>query len=185
MKRMLLLVTVLMLSVIPAAFADTAPSKDEQNLNKEVARLERTAATPEGEKAVIKRIAADFKVPEDAVRSLRGSGLGYGDIVIVYTLARVMPGGSIGENVQKVVADRQGPPVRSWADVAKQARTKLGKAVTQLKKISNESHREMKQDHAKSATPPQKTPETPPEPAPGTKKFEGEGKSMTRGGAAQ
>lgn len=185
MKRMLLLFTALMLAAVPAAFADTAPSKDEKNLNKEVARLERTTATPDGEKAVIKRIATDFKVPEDAIRSLRGADLGYGDIVIVYTLASTLPGGITEGNVQKVVADRQGPPVRSWGEVAKLARTKLGKAVTQLKKISNESHRELKQDHAKSATPPKKADETPPAPAPGAKKFEGEGKSMTRGGAAQ
>jgi len=185
MKQMLLLFSALMLSVVPAAFAGTAPSKDEKNLNKEVARLERTAASPEGEKAVIKRIAADFKVPEDAVRSLRASSLGYGDIVIVYTLARTLPGGITEGNVRKVVADRQGPPVRSWSEVAKLARTKLGKAVTQLKKISNESHREMKQDHAKSAAPPKKADETPPLPAPAARKFEGEGKSMDRGGAAQ
>jgi hypothetical protein len=185
MKRMFPLFTALLLAVIPAAFAGTAPSKDEKNLNKEVARLERTAATPEGEKAVIKRIAADFKVTEDAVRSLRGSGLGYGEIVVVYTLARTLPGGITEGSVQKVIADRQGPPVRSWGEVAKLARTKLGKAVTQLKKISNESHREMKQEHAKAAAAPKMTPETPASPAPDAKTFEGEGKPMSRGGAAQ
>ena len=39
MKRMLPLFTALLLTVIPAAFAADAPSKDEKNLNKEVARL--------------------------------------------------------------------------------------------------------------------------------------------------
>lgn len=185
MKRMFLFFAALLLTAAPGAFAETAPSKDEKNLIKEAARLEKTAASPKGEKAVQKRITADFKVTADAVQGLRTSGLGYGDIVIVYSLARGLPGGVNDGNVQKVLALRQGPPVLGWDGVAKQAGTKLGKAVTQLKKVTNEAHREIKQDQA-TTSPAAKRPAAPPSPqAPAPKKFEGEGRIIERGPAAQ
>lgn len=185
MKRMVLGCAALVLAAtLPAAFAADARSKDEKNLDKEIARLERTASAPEGERAVVRRIAADFRIAEDAVRTLRGAGLGYGEIVIVYTLARALPGGITEANVGQVRALREGPPVRGWDAVAKGAGAKLGKVVSQLKKITNESHREMKQGQAKAAAP-KKTAEPAEAQPPATKRFEGEGKLLERGPAAQ
>jgi hypothetical protein len=189
MKHAALLLAFGCLLVAPlAANAGAVFSKDESNLNREAARLIRTAATPQGEKAVTGRIVKDFGVDESRVQTLRSSGLGYGEIAIAISLAQKQPGGITDANVQKVLGLRQGPPELGWGEVAKALGMKLGATVSQLKKLNNESHRDMKNDHdVQEKTPKQEetvpaAPETVQRPR---KEFTGEGKDMTRGGAAK
>jgi hypothetical protein len=86
-------------------------SKDEKNLEREAKRLDDTASRPDGENAVVKKIASEFKVNDAQVQTLRNSRLGYGEISIVLSLAQTMPGGITEANIQKVLAIRRGPPV--------------------------------------------------------------------------
>ena len=147
-RRPLLAIVVFVLALLTATAAPAATSKDEKNLDKETARLERTAATAEGEKAVIKRINSDFKVDAARVAALRSRNLGYGEIVTACSLARSLAGGCTEPNLEKVLSLRQGPPRRGWSEVARQLDVKLGPTVSQVKKLNDESHREIKKDHA-------------------------------------
>ena len=92
-------------------------SKAEKNLERESRRLNDTAAKPDGEKAVLKEIETEFKVSNARVQALRERKLGYGEIAIVLSLTKNMPGGVTEENLQKVLSMRQGPPVAGWSRV--------------------------------------------------------------------
>ena len=166
-------------------------SKAEKNLERESRRLNDTAAKPDGEKAVLKEIETEFKVSNARVQALREQKLGYGEIAIVLSLTKNMPGGVTEENLQKVLSMRQGPPVAGWSQVAQQLGAKLGATVSQIKKMNNDSNREIKKDHARSGTAGKKAQQEQPQEKPQEMKdreppstFQGEGKPMQRGSGA-
>lgn len=182
-------VVVLVLGIallVSAGTESVAASKQEQILQRETARLDRTAATPQGEKAVAARLSRTFPVTVERLAALRERGLGYGEITVALSCARSMPGGVTAENVEQVLALRQGPPSLGWGMVAQKLGVKLGACVSQVKKVNNESHREMKKDRtppaAKDTSESEAVPTAPQEQH---RKFTGEGKPMTRGPAAQ
>jgi hypothetical protein len=183
-SRVLGILCVLSLLTAGAAWADV--SKDEKNLAREAKRLNDTAAKPDGEKAVVKRIVADLKATEPQVRALRDSKLGYGEIAVVLSLAQAIPGGTTDANIQKVLALHQGPPALGWGEVAKQLGTKLGKTVSQVRKTANNANREIKNDHAraekaaKQAMPEQQTAPQ----APAKQNYQGDGRLLRHGGSA-
>jgi len=160
--------------------------KDERNLEREVKRLNDTAAKPDGEKAVVKQLAVEFKTTESQVQALHGRKLGYGEVAVVLSLAQILPGGAADANTQKVLTLRQGPPVMGWGQVAQQLGTKLGKTVSQVRKAANNANREIKKDHAqadkaaKQAPPEQQpAPQKPPKPH-----YQGDGRLLRQGGQA-
>lgn len=168
-----------------AASADVP--KDERNLEREIRRLNDAAAKPDGEKAVIKRLTAEYKTTDAQVQTLRRRTLGYGEIAVVLSLAQALPDGATDANVQKVLGLRQGPPVAGWGQVAKQLNTKLGRTVSQVRRTANNTNREIKDDHARAGKAPKVgTQEQPEKKAPeAPRPFTGEGKSMDRGGSAR
>ena len=161
-----------------------APSKDETNLMREAAGLDKTASSPAGEAAVVKRIAGDFGVDRTRVAALRGRGLGYGEIAVVLSLAQKLPGGVTDATVEKVAELRQGPPVAGWGEIAKRLGVKLGAAVTRVKKVNNEAHREMKTEEQDVQVKQRKQAGPVPTPSGRRMTFPGEGKDMSRGKAA-
>ena len=188
MKRTLLMLIVGIIAALAGTGTAWAElSKAEKNLEREAKRLNDTAAKSDGEKAVLKRIEREFKVSDAQVQALRDRKLGYGEIAIVLSLAQKMPGGVAEVNVQKVLSLRQGPPAAGWGQVARQLGTKLGATVSQVKKMNNDSNREIKKDHARAGTAGKKTQQEPPqekkEPEP-PRDFKGEGRPMNRGGGA-
>jgi len=189
MKHAVLFLAVGLLLLAPQAEnAEAVPSKDESNLNREAARLVRTAASPQGESAVARSIVKGLGVDEERVQVLRKNGLGYGEIAIAISLAQKLPGGTTDANIQKVLGLRQGPPESGWGEVAKTIGAKLAVTVSQLKKLNNESRREMKNEHeAPQSLPAQaeQAPAAPGSPAQPRRAFSGEGKDMTRGSAAK
>ncbi len=186
MNRSAVLGALVVLSILlVAGRSEAAPSKDESNLTRETARLDRTASTPSGEAAVIKRMRSDFGVDGDRIAALRAKGMGFGEVAIVLSLAQKVQGGITEGNIERVTALRNGPPARGWGEVAKQLGVRLGAAVSQVRKVQNEARREMKTDH--EAGQPQ-TGTEPPAPTAEPKKartYSGEGKDMTRGSAAK
>jgi hypothetical protein len=160
------------------------PSKEEKNLDREIARLDRTASTADGERAVIKRIESDFKVSAAQVGSLRDRNLGYGEIIVVYSLARTMSGGITDATVEQVLVVRQGPPVKGWGQVAAQLNKKLGRSVSQVKKVNNEAHRFLKQATAKPSSGPKEPSEAVPPRKEQRREYPGEGKPLPQGRAA-
>jgi hypothetical protein len=192
MKRSQLILIVGIIAALAGtgtAWADL--SKAEKNLERESKRLNDTAAKPDGEKAVVKRLGAELKVTEQQVQALRDRKLGYGEIAIVLSLAQTMPGGATDANALKVLSMRQGPPVAGWDDVARQLGTKLGRIVSQVRKVTNNANREIKNDHARAGKADKKAQQEQPQEKPQEKKdpetpstFKGEGRPMNRGGGA-
>lgn len=180
---------VLSLLSVGAAAADV--SKDERNLEREAKRLNDTAAKPDGEKAVVKRLTAEFTATDQQVQDLRGRNLGYGEAAIVLSLAQALPGGVTDANVQKVLALRQGPPVMGWGQVARQLGTKLGKTVSQVRKAANNANREIKKDHAQMGKAEKAAQQQPPQEqqerkdAPKQETFKGDGHLLRQGSKAQ
>lgn len=188
MKRSLLILIVGILSVlVGTGMAGADISKAEKNLERESKRLNDTAAKPDGEKAVITRIKAEFKVDDAQIQSLRDRKLGYGEMAIIFSLSQKMTGGVSEVNMQKVLSMRQGPPVAGWGQVAQQLGTKLGVTVSQVKRMNNDANREIKKDHARAGKAvtkaQQEQPQEKKEPEPPTT-FKGEGRPMNRGGGA-
>jgi hypothetical protein len=172
LTAVLFLLALLHMAAAPAV----AGSKDEKNLEKEIAGLSRTALEPKGEPAVMMRITSDFKVAPERVRSLRDRGLSYGEVAVVLSFVQMMPGGITDQNIDRLLALRQGPPAVSWGAAAERLGLKVGKTVSQVKKINNETHRLMKQSEAPpAASPPGEREEPRRGPA---KQYPGEGKSL-------
>jgi len=191
MKRVYLVFIVAIIAALAASGTAWAElSKAEKNLERESKRLNDTAAKPDGEQAVLKRIRAEFKIEDAQIQVLRDRMLGYGEIASALSLAQKMPGGATEANVQKVLSMRLGPPVVGWGQVAHQLGTKLGATVSEVKKMNNDANREIKKDHAHAGKASKsvekehqgkpeerKEPETP-------SSFKGEGRSMNRGSGA-
>ncbi len=174
MRLTALLILVLL---FPASMAVSAPSKHGQNLEREAARLDRTAASQTGEQAVVARLNRDFPAAGSRITDLRSRGLGYGEIAILLACAKTLPGGATPENIDQVAMLRQGPPVLGWDAIGKRLGIKLGMCVSQVKKVNDESRREMKKNR------PSQQMQAAPRPV--RRSFEGEGKSLPQGDAAQ
>jgi hypothetical protein len=147
MKRslyMIVSVFVLLLTMLGAVWA--AESREEKELRKEAAAINTTAGNAQGEKVVTLRLEKDFNVSSDRIQGLRDRNLGYGEIAIVLSLSRKMPGGATDANIQRVMTMRQGPPTMGWGEIAKKLGTKLGPAISQVKNVNKETNREIKHE---------------------------------------
>jgi hypothetical protein len=187
MKRSLFIIIVGVIAALAGAGTAWAGlSKAEKNLERESKRLNDTAAKPDGEKAVVKRLVAELKATEQQIQALRDLKIGYGEIAVVLSLAQKMPGGVTGDNVQKVLSLRQGPPVAGWGQVARQLGARLETTVSQVRKVTNNANRQIKNDHARTGKAAEKAQQEQPkekkEPEPKT--FKDDGRPMNRGGGA-
>jgi len=134
-------------AVIPA-FAQKN-SREERELETSSRELNKSAAKPEGAQRAADRIKAEFGVDDARVQSLRDKNMGYGEISIALGLAQGLPGGITDENVQKIMALRQGPPVMGWGKIAKNLGLKLGQVMSNVKKMSAEMRKQEKADKVK------------------------------------
>ncbi|MHB8844759.1 MAG: hypothetical protein ACYC7L_08405 [Nitrospirota bacterium] len=174
----------LMLLITGMAWAEV--SKDEKNLAREQKRINDAAAKPAGEKAVVKRLVMDLNADEQQVKALTERKLGYGEIAVILSMVRAMPGGPTDANVQKVLDLRRGPPAAGWGDVARALGAKLGRIVSQVRKVANNANREIKKDHARGdKTPKVVQPEQPARQTPAKPDVSGEGHSLPQGGSAR
>ena len=129
-------------AVIPA-FAQKK-SKDDKKLESNSGELDKSAAKTEGQQRVTDKIKAEFAVDDARVQGLRDKNMGYGEISIALGLAQGLPGGITDENVQKIVALRQGPPVMGWGKIAKDLGLKLGPVQSKVHKIAAEARKQEK-----------------------------------------
>lgn len=105
---------------LPAQAATGVATKETalQRIQRSVARIDREASTPEGESAVVKRLAAQLGMPEDTLRTRHEAwGLGYGEIAMVYGFARASRRQSATLPDQIVEMRRDG---QDWKSIAKQ-----------------------------------------------------------------
>ncbi|OGS08502.1 MAG: hypothetical protein A2270_10940 [Elusimicrobia bacterium RIFOXYA12_FULL_51_18] len=134
-------------AVIPA-FAQKN-SREERELETISRELDKSAAKPEGAQRAAARIKAEFGVDDARVQGLRDKNMGYGEISIALGLAQGLPGGITDENVQKIMALRQGPPVMGWGKMAKDLGLKLGPVMSNMKKMSAKMRKQEKADKVK------------------------------------
>jgi hypothetical protein len=89
-----------------------------QRIQRSVARIDHEAATPEGETAVVQRLAAQLSMPEDSLRARHDAwALSYGEIAMVYGFARAARRQSATLPDQIVDMRRSGA---DWKAIAKQ-----------------------------------------------------------------
>ena len=115
---------------------------DEKKLEKASMELENDAGKQEGGAVVVEKLKTGFGVDEARIQGLRDQKLGYGGVSIVLSLAQSMPGGITDENVQKIMALRQGPPVMGWGKIAQELGFKLGPVISKVKKVSAEARKQ-------------------------------------------
>jgi len=118
--RSLIAALLLLAMALPAQAATGIATKETalQRIQRSVARIDREASTPEGEAAVVKRLAAQLGMPEDTLRARHDAwALGYGEIAMVYGFARASRRQSATLPDQIVEMRRDG---QDWKAIAKQ-----------------------------------------------------------------
>jgi hypothetical protein len=102
-----------MTMLVLVAFTAAVHADDE--LDTLAARLERTAATPQAERAAVDRLARALTTSPDTLRAERASsGLGWGDLYIAHRIAS-----RGGHPVDKVVGARRSGA--TWQQIAEEA----------------------------------------------------------------
>ena len=144
-NKMRLLVAGLFLCAAMPVLAQEKPG-DEKKLDNASMELDKDSAKPEGTNIVTEKLKSEFKVDDARVQGLRDQKLGYGEVSIVLSLAKEMPGGITDANVQKIMAMRQGPPVMGWGNIAKDLNLKLGPVTSRVKKMSADVRKQEKKD---------------------------------------
>lgn len=147
-KTQLIFAGLFLLAAAVPAFAQEQIA-EEKKMDKVEADLNKDAAEPEGQKNVVEKLKADFKVDDARIAGLVEKNLSYGGMAAALSLAQGLPGGITDANVQKVVALRQGPPVMGWGKVAKELGLKLGPAVSKAKKAADGARKKIKEEKVK------------------------------------
>ena len=128
-----------------------AVSTDEKNLEQEIEDLNHRGTDDQGHQQVVRKLEQEFSVSESQVTSLRDRKLGFGEIAVVFSLAKKMPGGITDDNVNRIMTMRQGTPTMGWGRIAQELGTKLGPVVSEVKHVNRESRGEMKKDQSPSS----------------------------------
>ena len=110
-------------------------SVEEVKLAASAGELDKSAADLKGQRRVKHKIEDQFGVNGARVLGMRYKALGYGEISIILGLAQELHGGLKDENLYKIVALRQGPPVAGWGKIAKDLGLKLGPVVKKVQNI--------------------------------------------------
>ncbi len=134
-------------AVIPAFALEKAGNEKEL----ETSAKELNKKYSEGQQRVTGKIMAQFSVDQGRIVSLRYRKLHYGEIAIALGLAQDMHGGITDENLHKVVALREGPPVAGWGKVAGKLGLKLGPVLGKINSIVAEVRKDEKGHKVKKA----------------------------------
>lgn len=124
----------LLAMALPAQAATGVATKETalQRIQRSVARIDREASTPEGESAVVKRLAAQFGMPEDTLRARHDAwALGYGEIAMVYGFARASRRQSATLPDQIVEMRRDG---QDWKAIARQIGVSIDAVATRVRR---------------------------------------------------
>jgi hypothetical protein len=120
------------------AGASTSNWVAQRRLDRSVTALDGQSSQPRGAQIVTERLSKEFGVTDVQIKELRAKRLGFGEIAIVLSLAKQMPGGATDTNIQKVLALRQTNPPTGWGVVAKKLGLNFGKAVSRVHRIATQ-----------------------------------------------
>ncbi len=134
---------VVIIFVLVNAGAATAVSTadHERKLNDTTAMLDKAARQPNGEKAVVDRLAKTFNIPADRIAALKDRTPGYGEIAVLLTIADKMAGGLTNPNINKVLTLRQAH--KGWGEIARSVDVKIGSVVNRMDAIGRDANRDV------------------------------------------
>lgn len=139
MKRLLSVLVFASAAAFAASPVVFASTDIDVTIEEDVDSIDETASTPDGQTVVIDKLEKEFGVDETTIQGLRDKKFGYGEISIALSLAERLPGGLTTENIDKVVAMRQGPPVEGWGNIARELNLKINPAADRLDKVADET----------------------------------------------
>ncbi len=97
------------------------------------------------------RLENKFNVSDTRIDSLRKQGLGFGEIDHTLSLAKQMPGGINDQNVNKIVALRQGGAHKEgWGKIARDLNLKMGSANEERAEQGGENRHESTEGSAET-----------------------------------
>ncbi|MDP2653331.1 MAG: hypothetical protein Q8Q08_04795 [Candidatus Omnitrophota bacterium] len=138
----LLFAVTLMGGPLPTLLAADDPAvfkAEEAKLEETAAPIETEAQTNEGQQAVTQKLKNQFQVDDRQISNLRNQNIGYGEIGIVLSLAKQLPGGITDQNIQTVMGTRQREHKRGWGQVARELNLNLGRSISDVKKAKRQS----------------------------------------------
>jgi len=135
-------------TVLAAGASAQAATDQESQLDSDSTTLSNEGSSDTGAAAVAQTIETMFGVTADQVTALRADNLGYGEIVILLSLAQTMTGGLTTDNINSVLAIRQGPPVVGWGKIARDMGLNLGTLVSGVVKVAERSQAILKAQSA-------------------------------------
>jgi len=143
--RLLFTGLIMLAALIPASAQER--SAEEKKLEAVSGELDKKYS--EGQQRVTDKIAAEFGVDSGLVLGLGYKKMSYGEIAIALSLAQGLHSTIRDEDLRRIVALRQGPPVMGWGKVAKELGLKLGPVLSRVRKLAAEVRRDEKADKAK------------------------------------
>jgi len=114
----------------PAVATPTGSAKQTslQRIQRMAARLNAEAMTPEGEEAVVTRLAAQLRVSADSLRNQKAAwGVGYGEVAMIYGFARSGRLQTVPERVVEMRRDGM-----TWEQIAKDLGVKVDAVATKM-----------------------------------------------------
>lgn len=134
MKTMHMIAVVLFAFVANVTWGQTTTpttgttTTDETQIKETITTTEEEVKLDGAEK-VRKRLAERYEVPIEDIEALRAKKMGYGEINLLYALAKNMEGGVTQENIDKILELRSGDQKMGWGQVAKKLDLNVGKAL--------------------------------------------------------
>ncbi len=140
--------------VLALAFVASASGQvvtdQERQLDTQAATMDSLSGSTSGGTQAAVSIETLFNVTAAQVSALRADKLGYGEIVILLSLAQQMPGGLTADNIASVLATRQGPPVMGWGAVARSLKLKLGDVLSDVNRAVGKEQEDVDNEHTAS-----------------------------------
>jgi hypothetical protein len=142
MKTMHMIAMVLFAFVASVTWGQTTTpttgttTTDDQKLNQTITTTEEEVKLDGAEK-VRQKLADRYEVPVEDIEALRAKKYGYGEINLIYALAKNMEGGVTAENIQKITDLRSGDQKMGWGQVAKKLDLNVGKALKDSKRTTS------------------------------------------------
>ncbi len=148
-KVLFLLVS--LMSVVMVASASAATTVDPATqLDNDAASLNNASSGADASAAILQTIETMFGVTESQIAPLLNDKLGYGEIVIIFTLAQTLPDGITSTTIDQVLKLRQGPPVQGWGQIARSMGLNLGEVVSSVEKATQRSAQAIEKAQAAS-----------------------------------
>ncbi len=125
--------------VFIASVSAAGQAESETQMSRDAAILDNQGTNANGSDVIVQTIESMFNVTQAQIDALRADDLGYGEIVILLSLAQSTPEGVTTDSIGHILTLRQGPPVLGWGQIAEQMGLNLGKVVSTVATATEKS----------------------------------------------